>query len=303
MYKIEIHTTEENLAELAFLQEIEAEIIGGILVGHIKKRAAAGETRSDNIPAIPGMKRANMKVEVFTSSLENNLLQRLAATESVLDVRVHHCDSIDLYHSPEGLEENHSNGDDPVVMRSLPRTKCIIDPLTTGYLRLRVETDKNPHCLKVIFDTLMTHGVDVQNGRKFRQGDSDFITLTIAQTNATILELVRTEIPAGLAQEALSAKIPATIPHILDDGTFSLGLQGSGTLPAIKITATGRTAAIRAAFHEALCAFNYDISIGRITGNGNTVDDMYYLKALDHNPITQEHLNFLRQRITGENNA
>ncbi|KJS00384.1 MAG: hypothetical protein VR65_12825 [Desulfobulbaceae bacterium BRH_c16a] len=301
MHKIELHTTAEDLAEFAFLHDIGAEIIGGIAIEHYKNSAPVPGSRGGT-PSPKSMNRANMKIEIFTSFLDDNLLQRLATTESVLDVRINSCAPLNLSESQAEPEKIHSGNDQPAAVHNSLATTCMVDSFTPGYLRLRVETDKSPYCLQVIFHTLLIHGIEIQNGRKFCQGDTDFITLTIPQTNEKVLRLLQSEITAGLTPTGHAAKT-FTSGHVPGVIGLSLALRGSSSMPSITITAQGPAAAIRAAFHDTLYAFNCDISIGRITGSARKIEDIYYLRGLDRNPITHKHLNLLKQRITGESNA
>jgi hypothetical protein len=302
MHKLEIYTTGEELADIDYLHEIGAEIIGGIAIGHYRKFINATGAGSAASPAIPAMSLTGMKVEVFTSSLDNSLLQRLSSSSSVLDVRVHRCDSIDICDSTAECIETASSADLPATPDPSP-TKCLVEPFTAGYLRLRVETGKNPDCLTVLFRSLAALEIDVQNGRKFRQGDTDFVTLTIAQTNEKVLRRLQEEIEDGIAANALEDKTRVAAIPVAECSAFFLELQGSSSMPAIKLTAKGRASAIRAAFHEGIVAFDWDVSIGRITGSGNRVEDLYYLKAYGHNPVTEQHLTLLGTRIIGENHA
>ena len=302
MHKLEIYTTGE-LADIDFLHEIGAEIIGSLAVGHYRKFVPATETDSAASPAIPAMSLAGMKVEVFTASLDSSLLQRLSSTGSVLDVRVHRCDSVDFCDSTAECAEIPSTYVDPPTTPDSSPTKCIVEPFTAGYLRMRVETGKNPDCLTVIFRSLAALDIDAQNGRKFRQGDTDFITLTIAQTNEKVLRRLQEEIEGGMAANALQDKTRVAAAPVSGCSALFLELQGSSSMPAIKLTAKGRASAIRAAFHEEIIAFDWDVSIGRITGSGNKVEDLYYLKACGHNPVNEQHLTLLGTRITGENHA
>lgn len=304
MYKIELHTTEEDLTELSFLHEIGADIIGGVKIKRFNNDGPGAPPTQQKVKVLTS--DAYMKVEIFSSFMDDNLLGRLIAAESVLDVRVHPCDCLDL--SPTKTEKAKRAGDEhgPKPVENAPPTTCIIEPFTPGYLHLRVETGKNPFCLQEIFRTLMTHNIEIKNGKKFRQGDTDYVILTVAQVNEKSLDQLRTEIikalsstlaKAGTRQKALGSFI------IPSDSTLAFKLQGSSSLKAISVLAQGPAAVIRVAFHQALSAFDCDVSIGRITGDNDRVEDIYYFKEYGQQPITNDFLHRLKQQITGETHA
>ncbi|WP_136796271.1 hypothetical protein [Desulfosediminicola ganghwensis] len=288
MHKIEVYTQQKELTQLLGNLPDTPCLVGALDVSF---RHKGGQ---DSVNA-----SADTRVEIFTGENPTELVGKLSALENVVDIQSYPCQSF-LARMPLKEEKNdvHSDMEELIPQSSVP-ANCRVSILSEASIRMTIDSTLNHSFLYKIFHVLAIRDMAITGGRKYRQGNKDFITFTTAPPTVGNIQRLQDEIKDMLEKGELSESTPPdSSGAVCDDITITV--DASGNLPALIIRATGNVTAARKSLQEIFCRQKLDTVIARFTARENGIEDIYYLKPLSNTGVTEELARSIEGTLLGE---
>lgn len=290
MHKIEVYTLRQELAQVIGNLPANAQLVGALDV-HYRQRHRQEESKAVT---------ADTRVEIFTDSNPSEIIAHLSTVETVLDIQAYPCKQL--------FSGNNANKQD--VATSSPATvvpekragapaNCRLSMVSESSLRLSIDASMSQAFLWKIFHVLCAMELSITGGRKYRQGEKDFVTFTSTTStlgnSQPLQDAIRSIFEHGDPPEPTFHNETASSCDTID-----IRLDASSNLPALIIRATGNSAVIRNSLQKIFCTEKLDTIIARFTSRENGIEDIYYLKQLGDTAVTDSLARTIEQTIQGE---
>jgi hypothetical protein len=283
LFKLEIHTTESNFKHFCALPDKGIELIGAIpLQYHV--------SLSDQNPPEPLQNVQNSyKVEIYTSTPPEEIERKFEELGQPITCRVLPC-------SPFHIKPSQGNSARMMEDQTLPdrtapglkdteRTHFEIVPLSDSTMRFKLETGKSLFFLDTIACVLERHRIKILHGRKLRQGDQDFATLTISFVPQSVISQIQYDLAAAIKGQngSLHVAHSSQLRDLADN--LQVTFLPAGSLVTMKISCNTDAAVYRACLTQQLAKYGVDVILARFTSKENCIDDVYHLKSLKNETL------------------
>lgn len=303
-YKIEIHTTESDFGSLNILKDEMVEFVSGLDLQHhsfssTQSSQVVSESESDD-------HSAPVKLEVYTSSDPRKFIEKFRGLDHISTIHAHPCKPLSLLRikntsvsdTVEGSLSPPESTPPPPVDSATNAFRCTFDRRSENTVILKVEAPMSPLFLDKITSVLVNHDTDILNARKFRQGESDIATFTLANIPETQIELIHKQLIRTFDSATPHTDSPPIHHEKTKADIVHVTIQSDSAMPSLRIMADNLSACFRQRLYSHLVALDIDISLARMTRRNDTIEDLYHLKSLPHRIPSSELTKALQHYLT-----
>lgn len=299
MHKLEIHTTEEGLARLDFLNWDQF-----LAAGHHKIEATI-------LSADSSANTADVKIEAFINEVPSDLATILASDNAIFQYNLNQCSQIYLFEATLTEEEDETVAEnvqppfpEPVVATAQPVSASEIDievkDLPSGQLKLTLKSGNTTFFLSKVVGVLANSDIPLEKAQTFPQSDHITGTFVIPRINAEQLSYIKGEIGQELALTQMgNCGYKKFSRAAIPPDELKIFLDTSGSMASLKIKCEKNDILSRFTILEAISLYDLEIAISRLGGLGKRIDDVYYVKPIKSTSVTEDLVLQIRKHITG----